>query len=76
MNADIFKWGCIAIKRHVVYQKMKHFNHQHNYKMSNFYLSSINVLLHGFTVDIMADTFESELHITKHGYIHQHVLKQ
>ncbi len=45
-------------------------------EMSNFYLSSINLSLHFFTANIISGTFASDLHVTEHATIHQHVLKQ
>ncbi len=37
MNADVFKWGFMTIKWHVVQRKMKHLHNQdHNKNISNF----------------------------------------
>ncbi len=48
-----------------------------NKEMSNFYLSSVNVSHNYFTVDIIIDTFASDLQLfIEHGNIHQHALKQ
>ncbi len=47
INADIFRWGYITIKWHVVHRKMKCLHHRDiNKAMSIFYLPSIKVSLH------------------------------
>ncbi len=74
---DLVQCRHIQMGLYVVHRHMKCLHHHYHIKQRNllFYLSSANMSLHFVTADIITDNLESDLNVTEHGHIHQHVLK-